>query len=159
VASAFADISVLQLILVAGVALFASVIGGVAGYGTGALMPLVLVPLVGPEPVVPMIAISALLTNTGRALAFRRYIDARRSVIVVAAAIPFCILSAYCLGGSVTYTRDENYASFLRTGLTGQTTQAQFTDSEAIVGRFSARYAFGAPAPAIVDTAAFATCP
>jgi hypothetical protein len=64
-----------------------------------------------------------------------------------------------CLGGSVTYTRDENYASFVRTGLTGQTTQAQFNESEAIVGRFSARYAFGAPTQAIADTAAFATCP
>jgi uncharacterized membrane protein YfcA len=93
--AAFADISFAQLLLVAGVALFASVIGGVAGYGTGALMPLVLVPIVGPEPVVPMIAISALLTNTGRALAFRNYIDVRRSAIVVVAAIPFCILSAY----------------------------------------------------------------
>ena len=45
-------------------ALFASMIGGVAGYGTGALMPLVLVPMVGAEPVVPIIAISALFTNT-----------------------------------------------------------------------------------------------
>ena len=43
----FADISLWQLALVAGVALFASLIGGVSGYGTGALMPLVLVPLVG----------------------------------------------------------------------------------------------------------------
>ena len=54
--SGFADISVGQLLLVAGVALFASVIGGLAGYGTGALMPLVLVPLIGAEPVVPIIA-------------------------------------------------------------------------------------------------------
>jgi len=93
--SAFADISVAQLALVAGVALFASIIGGVAGYGTGALMPLVLVPLVGPEPVVPMIAISALMTNTGRALAFRAYVDWRRTAIVIVGAIPPCILSAY----------------------------------------------------------------
>ena len=56
--SGFADISLLQILLVAAVALFASVIGGLAGYGTGALMPLVLVPLVGAEPVVPIIAIS-----------------------------------------------------------------------------------------------------
>ena len=35
--SGFADISLLQLLLVAGVALFASIIGGLAGYGTGAL--------------------------------------------------------------------------------------------------------------------------
>ena len=40
----FADISLAQLLLVAGVALLASVVGGLAGYGTGALMPLVLVP-------------------------------------------------------------------------------------------------------------------
>lgn len=93
--AAFADISLAQLALVAGVALFASIIGGVAGYGTGALMPLVLVPLVGPEPVVPMIAISALLTNTGRALAFRAFVDLRRTAIVLLGAIPPCILSAY----------------------------------------------------------------
>ena len=50
----------LQLLLVAGVALFAAIIGGLAGYGTGALMPLVLVPLIGAEPVVPIIAISSI---------------------------------------------------------------------------------------------------
>jgi hypothetical protein len=65
----------------------------------------------------------------------------------------------FCLGGSVTYTRDENYASFVRTGLTGQTTQALFTESEAIVGRFSARYALGAPQLSVTDSWAFATCP
>jgi hypothetical protein len=43
----FADISLFQLVLVAAVALVASVVGGMAGYGTGALMPLVLVPLIG----------------------------------------------------------------------------------------------------------------
>jgi uncharacterized membrane protein YfcA len=93
--TAFADIPLIQLALVAGVALVGSVIGGVSGYGTGALMPLVLVPMVGPEPVVPMIAISALLTNSGRAVAFRPYIDYRRGAIVVIAAIPTCMLSAY----------------------------------------------------------------
>jgi hypothetical protein len=42
----------------------------VAGYGTGALMPLVLVPIVGAEPVVPIISLAALFTNTGRVAAF-----------------------------------------------------------------------------------------
>ena len=58
IVSGFADVTLLQLLLVGGVALFAAVIGGLAGYGTGALMPLVLVPLIGAEPVVPIIAIS-----------------------------------------------------------------------------------------------------
>src|SRR5262245_663890 len=70
-------------------------VGGVAGYGTGALMPLVLVPLVGAEPVVPIIAISALITNTSRAMAFRQRIDFRRSVIVLIASLPFCVVTAY----------------------------------------------------------------
>jgi uncharacterized membrane protein YfcA len=85
----------LQLLLVAAVALFAAVIGGVAGYGTGALMPLILVPMVGPEPVVPIIAISALFTNCGRALAFRRFIDWRKTAIVLIGAIPLSMLTAY----------------------------------------------------------------
>lgn len=93
--AAFADVSLAQLLLVAAVALFASVVGGVAGYGTGALMPLVLVPLVGAEPVVPIIAISALFTNSSRAAAFTRYIDRRRALIVTACAAPTCVLGAY----------------------------------------------------------------
>src|SRR6266545_5220937 len=93
--SAFADISLAQLGVIAGMALIASVIGGVAGYGTGALMPLVLVPIVGAEPVVPIIAMSALLTNTGRIAAFRRLIDPRRALIVLVAAVPTCLLGAW----------------------------------------------------------------
>ena len=93
--AAFADISIYQLLLVAGVALIASIVGGVAGYGTGALMPLVLVPMLGPEPVVPIIAVSALLTNSGRIFAFLRLVDWRRSAIALGGAAPFAMLSAY----------------------------------------------------------------
>ena len=46
----FAEISLVQVLLVAGCALFAAIIGGLAGYGTGAQMPLVLVPLIGAAP-------------------------------------------------------------------------------------------------------------
>jgi uncharacterized membrane protein YfcA len=86
---------VAQLLLVAGVALFASVIGGLAGYGTGALMPLVLVPLIGAEPVVPIIAISSIFTNLSRFVAYIRYADRRRALIVVSAAILTTALGAY----------------------------------------------------------------
>jgi uncharacterized membrane protein YfcA len=91
----FADVSVFQLVLVGGMALFASIIGGLAGYGTGALMPLVLVPLVGAEPVVPIIAISAIITNISRFMAYFQYIDRRRALIVVAAAMLTTALGAW----------------------------------------------------------------
>jgi uncharacterized membrane protein YfcA len=97
--SGFADISLLQLLLVAVVAFLASVVGGLAGYGTGALMPLVLVPLIGAEPVVPIIAISSIFTNLSRFAAFVRYADRRRALIVIAAA---CITTAL---GAYGYTR------------------------------------------------------
>jgi len=91
----FADVSLHQVALVAGVALFASIVGGVSGYGTGALLPLVLVPLVGPAPVVPIIAISALLNNASRLTAFRDHADFRRAAIVIVASVPTCVLSAW----------------------------------------------------------------
>jgi uncharacterized membrane protein YfcA len=93
--ASLAAISPAELLLIAVVALLASVLGGVAGYGTGALMPLILVPILGPEPVVPIIAISALFNNTWRALAFKHLIDWRRAALVAALATPTCIVSAY----------------------------------------------------------------
>lgn len=93
--SGFHDISFWQLVPVAAVALFASVVGGVSGYGTGALMPLVLVPLVGAEPVVPIIAVSAMFTNSSRVFAFLKYADWRRTAIVLATSIPTCVLGAW----------------------------------------------------------------
>ena len=108
--SGFADISLLQLLLVAGVALFASVVGGLAGYGTGALMPLVLVPLIGAEPVVPIIAISAIFTNLSRVTAYIRYADRRRALIVLAAAALTTMLGAY------GYTRLTNAGAALVIG-------------------------------------------
>ena len=94
-AAGFADISLPQLALVAAVALCANILGGIAGYGTGALLPLVLVPMIGAAPVVPIISISAMFTNVSRLLAFRRYADWRRAAIALVAAIPTCVLGAW----------------------------------------------------------------
>jgi uncharacterized membrane protein YfcA len=93
--SGFADISVAQLLIVAGVALVASVIGGVSGYGSGALMPLVLVPMIGAAPVVPIIAISALFNNFGRVTAFYKYADWPRVWRAGLFALPTCALGAW----------------------------------------------------------------
>jgi uncharacterized membrane protein YfcA len=93
--SGFADISLVQLALVACVALVASVVGGMAGYGTGALMPLILVPLIGAEPVVPIIAISSIFSNFSRAAAYRRYADRRRAGIAILASAITTALGAY----------------------------------------------------------------
>jgi len=91
----FADISLAELALIALAALVTSVVGGVSGYGTGALMPLVLVPIIGPAPVVPIITLSSLFSNAGRSAAFARAIDYHRVLIVLATALPTCVLGAW----------------------------------------------------------------
>ena len=102
--SGFADVSLLQLLLVAGVALFASLVGGLAGYGTGALMPLVLVPLVGAGPVVPIIAISAIFANLSRTTAYFRYVDRRRALVVIACAAPLRLTAPMILASATDPT-------------------------------------------------------
>jgi uncharacterized protein len=89
------DVSLLQVSLIVGLAAFSGIAGGIAGYGTGALMPLVLVPLVGAKPVVPIIAISAMFTNSARIVAFRRRLDSRRALMALVCALPTCVLGAW----------------------------------------------------------------
>jgi len=89
------DLSLIELAIIVALAAFSAITGGVAGYGTGALMPLILVPVVGAAPVVPIIAITAMFTNTARVMAFRRLLNPRRALIAVAAALPTCVLGAW----------------------------------------------------------------
>ena len=88
-------ITPIELGLIVVLAAFSAVAGGIAGYGTGALMPLVLVPIVGAAPVVPIIAISALFTNAARIVTFRQWVNWRRAVIALVAAAPTCVLGAW----------------------------------------------------------------
>ena len=89
------EVSLLQYFAVGAMAFFASIISGVAGYGTGLLMPLVLVPIIGAQAVVPVIGLSALFTNGSRLAAYWSSFDARKAALVGFAALPLCMLSAY----------------------------------------------------------------
>lgn len=89
------DVTLLHYGLVALVAFLAAIVGGVTGYGTGLLLPPVLLPLIGPQAVVPVIAVAALMTNTSRLVAFRSHFEPRRALIITLAAVPFCFLGAY----------------------------------------------------------------
>jgi uncharacterized membrane protein YfcA len=89
------DVSFLQYGLVALTAFAAATIGGITGYGGGLLLPLVLVPIVGAQAIVPIIGISALFTNTSRVLAFRSDVDRRLALPIILCSVPTCILGAY----------------------------------------------------------------
>jgi uncharacterized protein len=89
------NITLFEVALVVALAAVSAVLGGIAGYGTGPLMPLVLVPMVGAEPVVPIIAISSMFTNSARVSVFREVLNIRLALIALAAAVPTCVLGAY----------------------------------------------------------------
>ena len=91
----FAGVTWFELALVAGMTIFASIVGGLTGYGTGLLLPLVLVPIIGAEAVVPVITVSAILTNFGRVTAFRSYFEKRCALLVFLAALPTCLIGAW----------------------------------------------------------------
>ena len=53
-------VSPLQLALACSVAFSASILGGLAGYGTGLILPVFLVPVVGVGNVIPVMAVAML---------------------------------------------------------------------------------------------------
>lgn len=89
------DVTSWQYLAVAAVSFAAATLGGVTGYGTGLLLPPVLVPIVGPEAVVPIISLAALMTNGSRLLAFRHAFDPGKAGLVLACALPTCFVGAY----------------------------------------------------------------
>jgi uncharacterized membrane protein YfcA len=89
------DVALWQYLLVAAVSFCAAILGGVTGYGTGLLLPPVLLPIVGPEAVVPIISVSALMTNGSRLAAFHAQFDRRTALVVGAFALPACLAGAY----------------------------------------------------------------
>jgi uncharacterized membrane protein YfcA len=90
-----ADVGAAQLALIGAVALAASILGGLAGYGTGLVVPIFLAPLVGVANVVPVMAVGMLFANASRVAAFRH--DLRWPYVwrVLATGLPACVAGAY----------------------------------------------------------------
>ncbi len=84
-----------QLLLVAFVGGMASIFGGVTGYGSGLILPLVLVPVIGAEATIPVIGISAIFNNASRLVAFRHLVDWRKAGMLSLVAAPGCAIGAW----------------------------------------------------------------
>lgn len=89
------DLGAGQYLLIGAAAFLASLIGGVTGYGTGLLLPPILVPLIGAEAVVPVIGLSALFTNFGRVAAYRSMLDLAAFRRIAPLAFPATLLGAF----------------------------------------------------------------
>lgn len=105
------DISLAQAALVALVAFAASILGGLAGYGTGLVLPVVLAPVLGVANVVPVMAVAMLINNASRVAAFRRDVQWPHVRRILWLALPLNVAAA------VFYTRLEARTIALLLGL------------------------------------------
>jgi uncharacterized membrane protein YfcA len=80
--------------LVLAVAFAAALLAGVAGYGTGLVLPPILAPLIGPA-VVPVIALSALFSNASRLIAYRQHLRRDVALRFAGFGLPGTVLAAW----------------------------------------------------------------
>jgi uncharacterized membrane protein YfcA len=73
----------------------ASIVGGLAGYGTNLLMPLALVPVVGAAAAIPILAVSGVCNNAARLAVFRDRVEWRPVLPLTLAAICTCFVGAW----------------------------------------------------------------
>ena len=90
-----ADVGAAQLLLIGAVAFAASILGGLAGYGTGLVVPIFLAPVVGIANVVPVMAVGMIFANGSRVAAFWRDIHRAHARRVLLAGLPLCVAGAY----------------------------------------------------------------
>ena len=90
-----ADVGAAQLALIAAVALAGSILGGLAGYGTGLVVPIFLAPMVGVANVVPVMAVGMIFANGSRVAAFWRDIHGPHARRLLVLGLPACVLGAY----------------------------------------------------------------
>lgn len=85
-----------QLALACLVALAASTFSGLSGFGTGLVLPVFLLPLVGVANVIPVMAVAMLFNNASRVVAFWRDIQWLHVRRMLALGLPACAAGAYC---------------------------------------------------------------
>jgi uncharacterized membrane protein YfcA len=87
-------ISLAQALMIAGVALGASVITAIAGVGGAIVLSFVLTPILGPAALVQTISVAMLINNLTKINVFRKGIDWSQCLFVVACAAPGCVIGS-----------------------------------------------------------------
>ncbi len=87
-----------QVLLIACVALSASVITAIAGVGGAIVLSFVLTPILGPAALVQTISVAMLINNLTKINVFRKGIDWAQCLFVVTCAAPGCVI------GSLVYS-------------------------------------------------------
>jgi uncharacterized membrane protein YfcA len=89
------ELAAAQFLLIGAVAFAASILGGLAGYGTGLVVPVFLAPVVGVANVVPVMAVGMIFANGSRVAAFWRDIQWPHARRILLFGLPACVAGAY----------------------------------------------------------------
>jgi uncharacterized membrane protein YfcA len=90
-----ADVGAAQFALVGAIAFAASILGGLAGYGTGLVLPVFLAPVVGVANLIPVMAVGMAINNASRVVAFWRDISWPHVRRVLLLGLPACVAGAW----------------------------------------------------------------
>lgn len=88
-----------QALLIAVVALAASIVTAIAGVGGAIVLSFVLTPILGPAALVQTISVAMLINNLTKINVYRQGIDWAQALFVIMCAAPGCVL------GSLVYSR------------------------------------------------------
>lgn len=86
--SGFSGLTAGGYLLIALATFAASLVSGIGGFGGGMVLAIAVSPLVGPKMILPLISVFAFFSNVSRAVVYRRTIDWRRVLLIIAASVP-----------------------------------------------------------------------
>lgn len=89
------DENLWELALVCSVALAASTLGGLSGFGTGLILPVFLTPVVGVANVIPVMAVAMILNNGSRVVVFWRDVQWTHVRRMLTLGLPACAAGAF----------------------------------------------------------------
>ncbi|MCW5658119.1 MAG: sulfite exporter TauE/SafE family protein [Burkholderiaceae bacterium] len=92
---AWTPMLLLQWLGVAMVAFIAAVLGALAGYGTGLILPIALAPVIGVANIIPVMAVAMMINNASRVAAFRHDIQWPHVRRLLWLGLPACLLGAW----------------------------------------------------------------
>lgn len=84
-----------DLALVAAVGVFAAAVGGIGGFGSGAILTAALAPLIGVKALIPVMAVAGAIINAGRFWFYRKSVERRTLFLVLASSLPFLVLGTW----------------------------------------------------------------
>jgi uncharacterized protein len=83
------------LAAIAALAVGAAVVGGIGGFGTGAVLTAALAPLIGVKAVIPVLAVAGAIINGGRFWFYRKSVQRPTLALVLACALPCLVLGTW----------------------------------------------------------------